>query len=621
MKKSNLMPSLILGCICLVAALLLSVVNKFTAPIIAKRQSDKALASFTEVLPGATGKEDLTLNSSYPASVKAGYKFENGFVFQMEVTGKDSGFIIMVGVDLDGKVTGAKVIENKETPSYFETVFIDNSSADHTYTGVDLGSFEPQLVAGATLTSKAYSEAVKAALQSYVIACGGSVDVRTDEQKHSDALNFALGTTGKNLENWFGVGEIAGVSAIYTTDTGVVIILGDNYVGFDTEGNIVKTATMDSTAPSDVDDTLRAQAEAAYDSYQTALNSSIVIDERYPSIVKSGSKLSTGYVFTMEVTGKEAGLIIQVTVGLDGKVVSTKVIESNETPGYAANVFPNVEGTNGVYTGMSLSDFDHYLVGGATLTSRAYGDAVNAALQAFVVAEGGSVDVRTDEQKHNDALNFALGTTGKTFERWLATEKITGVDRIYTSDAGIVVIIGDTYIGVGTDGQAVNSATKESTEAGAVSAEHESAAEAAYSVYATTLVAGYKTQLDKPSGTSARVKEIYVTTTGNYIFYVEAVGYSMDSDYDAYDEYIKLAVCISADGKIIDVQTISHKETEGLGAICGSDAYTDQFKGAGEDDIENLGIISGATITTDGYQKALERAFTAFEKLTEGGNG
>ena len=28
------------------------------------------------------------------------------------------------------------------------------------------------------------------------------------------------------------------------------------------------------------------------------------------------------------------------------------------------------------------------------------------------------------------------------------------------------------------------------------------------------------------------------------------------------------------------------------------------------------GIIAGATLTTEGYQKALERAFTAFEKLT-----
>ena len=52
MKKSNLMPSIVLGCICLVAALLLSVVNKFTAPIIAKRQSEAANSAFAQIQIG-----------------------------------------------------------------------------------------------------------------------------------------------------------------------------------------------------------------------------------------------------------------------------------------------------------------------------------------------------------------------------------------------------------------------------------------------------------------------------------------------------------------------------------------------------------------------------------------
>ena len=167
MKKSNLMPSIVLGCICLVAALLLSIVNSFTGPIIAKREADKALGAFTEVLPDATGKQDLTIDASYPAIVKEGYKFDNGFVFKMEVTGKESGFVIMVGIDLDGKVTGAKVISNKETPSYAANVFADIKAVDSTYNGVDLDTFAPSLVAGATLTSSAYGEAVKAALMDY----------------------------------------------------------------------------------------------------------------------------------------------------------------------------------------------------------------------------------------------------------------------------------------------------------------------------------------------------------------------------------------------------------------------------------------------------------------------
>ena len=628
--KKNILPSLVLGCICLVVALLLSVVNMFTAPVIAERQNAAANAALLEVLPEGSDFKEIELTSDYPAVVKKGYSANGGFVFQMELIGKSSGLIIMVGVDSDGKVTGTKVIANQETPSYAEKVFPSLEGTNGAYTGMTLAGFEPQLTSGATLTSKAYSEAVKAALQSYSIANGVAVDTRSDEEKHSDALNFALGTTGKTFEKWFGVEEIAGVSAIYTCDAGVVIILGDNYVGFDAEGNAVKTATMNSTSASDLSDALKAEAETAYASYQTALDSSIVIDENYPAIVKSGTKLSTGYVFTMEVTGKEAGLIIQVTVGLDGKIVDTKVIDTHETPGYAANVFPNVEGANGVYTGTSLDSFEEYIVGGATLTSRAYAEAVKAALQSFVLAQGGSVDTRTEEQKHSDACNLALGTTDKTFERWFMTETIEGIYNIYTCDEGIVIVIGDEYIGVNNAGTVVKSATKESTEASDVSAESQTKAEAAYATYSTTLEADYRTEVEKPSGISKRVTKIERTKTGNYIMYMEGAGNGKNGEEYAHPtgRYIEFMVCISAEGVIIDVMTTSRgTESAGFGDVCETDAYTEQFRGATVDNIviteegtssssTDLGIISGATVTSNGYQQALQRAFTAFYKLT-----
>ena len=418
MKKSNLMPSIVLGCICLVAALLLSVVNSFTAPLIAKKQSEAASGAFVEVLPGAAGQEKLTLDSSYPTIVKEGYKFDNGFVFQMEVTGKDSGFVIMVGIDLDGKVTGTKVIANKETPSYFANVFADSSSVDHTYTGVDLGSFEPQLVAGATLTSKAYSEAVK------------------------------------------------------------------------------------------------------------------------------------------------------------------------------------------------------------------------AALQAFAIANGSAIDTRTEEEKHEDALNFALGTTDKTFERWLATEHIDGLYNAYVCDAGVVFVFGGEYIGVNNSGNVVKSASKNSTQASDASAASAAKAQAAFAIYSSTLAADYKIEVARPSGASKRVTKIELTKTGNYIMYMEAAGNGKNGDEYTHPsgEYIEFTVCISAEGKIIDVKTTYQSESENYGDYCETDEYTEQFRGAVFGDIvltdydtskdsTDLGVIAGSTYTSRGYQQALQRAFTAFEKLTEGGNG
>lgn len=634
--KKNILPSLVLGCICLVVALLLSVVNMFTAPVIAERQNAAANAALLEVLPNGSNFKEIELTSDYPAVVKKGHSADGGFVFQMELIGKSSGLIIMVGVDSEGKVTGTKVIANQETPSYAEKVFPALEGTNGAYTGMTLDSFVPQLTSGATLSSKAYSEAVKAALQSFAIANGVEVDTRSDEEKHNDALNFALGTTGKTFEKWFGIEEIAGVSAIYTCDSGVVIILGDNYVGFDTEGNAVKTATMNSQSASDLSDALKAEAETAYESYQAALDSSIEITEDYPAIVKSATKLSSGYVFTMVLSGKEDGLTIQVTVDLDGKIADTKVIDTHETPNYAANVFPNVEGTNGVYTGTTLESFEEYIVAGSTLTSRAYAEAVKAALQSYVLAQGGSVDTRTEEQKHSDACNLALGTTDKTFERWFMTETIEGVYNIYTCDEGVVIVINGVYVGINANGQAVNSATKESTEASEVNAELKAEAEAAYAIYAVTLDADYRTEVAKPANTSKRVTKIELTKTGNYIMYMEGAGNGKAGEEYAHptDRYIEFMVCISADGVIIDVMTTSRgTESVGFGDVCETDAYTEQFRGATVDNIviteegtssssTDLGIISGATVTSNGYQEALQRAFKAFQKLTdnEGGN-
>ena len=44
MFKEKIMPTTVLGAICLVVALLLSVVNMFTGPIIEKAQAEKANA-------------------------------------------------------------------------------------------------------------------------------------------------------------------------------------------------------------------------------------------------------------------------------------------------------------------------------------------------------------------------------------------------------------------------------------------------------------------------------------------------------------------------------------------------------------------------------------------------
>lgn len=340
----------------------------------------------------------------------------------------------------------------------------------------------------------------------------------------------------------------------------------------------------------------------------------IEIDEKYPSIITKAYKADGGYVFRASVTGKSSGLIIMCGVNADGKIVGTKVIAEQETDSYDVLVFPFVEGLDGAYKDMDLAGFNPYLVSGATLTSRAYGDAVKASLQAFVIASGGSVDIRTPEQIIQDNCNAALGTVDVKYSKWFATEVITGIDAVYEAESGVgrVYVIGESFIGVKADGSIVNAEGVDTAQIEVANA----------IISASTL-----TDVTKPAGTSSAVTKISKTASGNYVFEVKASGFS--AEY--YGEEILIKLSISSDGKIIDILTLSHEETKGYGDKCATEEYYESWRGVGADEVvisgapigdstTDPGAISGATYTANGYQRAVKAAFNAFKILNEGGN-
>ena len=350
----------------------------------------------------------------------------------------------------------------------------------------------------------------------------------------------------------------------------------------------------------------------------------ISIDGQYPAVIDMGYKADGGFVFRANVTGKSSGLIIMVGIDESGKIVATKVIAEQETDSYDVKVFPNVEGTGSAYSGMSYGSFEPYLVSGATLTSRAYGEAVKAALQAFEIANGGEVDVRTPEQILQDNCNAALGTEGVVFDRWFATEVLEGVDAVYVSEdkSERVYLVGENYVGVKADGAIVNSGSDEQSVV----------AFANDKISASNLTE--VTEL--PEGINKNtVKKVYVTGSGNYVFELVAKGYQALFDYGN-GAVIDIKLSISADGKIIDCLTVSHDESKGYGDVCATEEYYSQYRGASRGEVSvtvkspdahadqiasdntDIGVISSATYTTSGYQKAVVAAFEAYEILTGG---
>lgn len=308
-----------------------------------------------------------------------------------------------------------------------------------------------------------------------------------------------------------------------------------------------------------------------------------------------------GYVFEMSVSGYKSGLVIMCGIDAEGKITGSKYTASSET-------FGKENDLDNAYNGQALDSFAPNIISGATKTSNGYADAVKAALQAHVIMGGGSVDLRDPAQILNDNCNAALGTEGLTFTKWFAVEVLDGVNAIYTAEGtkGVVMSIGEAFVGVGEDGKAVGAD---------VDADAKAKAEAAYAVYTASKLS----EVTLPEGVSKNVLKAYATETGNLVFELQAAGYGINGEYVASGEYIQLKVAISADGKIISTLTTYENETDGIGDVCATPEYYEKFNGTTSETYTGVENVSGATVTTSAYKSAIKQAFAAFD-LMKGGD-
>jgi Na+-translocating ferredoxin:NAD+ oxidoreductase RnfG subunit len=399
MKKSNIMPSVVLGAICLIVGLLLSLINSVTAPIIEEAQNAAANAALAVVLPEGKNFTEITIDDKYPASITKGYKADGGFVFQATVTGKSSGLIILCGINAEGKIVGTKVIAEQETDSYDVKVFPEVEGTEGKYKDMDLNNFEPYLVSGATLTSRAYSEAVKACLQSFEIANGGTVDTRPAEVIFAEKLNLALGTANESFTRWYQSNKTLGNSEIYLLNSGVVVVTGESFVGYSAESG--EPVGEHST------ETLAA-ANAAYSVYTAMTKVNLSDYQGISKIVKYAYKTTNGeYLFRLENKGFEwaaTPIVIELMIGKDGKIVSCVTVSHSESGGYGypcgtPEYYEQYNGKNSeTYTEVPniVADATEStgINGGATQTSNGYKNAIKAAFSAFntltATAEGGN---------------------------------------------------------------------------------------------------------------------------------------------------------------------------------------------------------------------------------------
>ena len=302
-----------------------------------------------------------------------------------------------------------------------------------------------------------------------------------------------------------------------------------------------------------------------------------------------------GYVVTLTTAGYGSGFVIMCGVSADGTVTGAVCLASTETLGYEKTFGESFTGKDAA--GVDAVD----TISGATKTSSAYKNAIKDALNTAIILGGGSVDLRDPAQILNDNLSAALPAGEGKFTKLFIAEVIEGIDAVYTADngKGYVFVIGEEFIPVDESGNTDNTTVKTAYDILVASATED----IDLTAYAETLK--YVTSAKK-------------TATGNFIFEVKGPGYGIvggDEYHPASGEYIIVRVSMTPNGKIIDTFTVSQEESKGIGDACADEKFYGQFDGKTESDYKNIDAISGATLTTNGYLKAIERAFEALNTL------
>ncbi len=402
--KKSLKDVIVLLSICAVFAVVLAATNSVTAPIIADRLAGAANEAYEAVMPGAAGFEDVDLSAyTLPSTVKEAKRETSGkgYAIKLETKGYGDGLILIIGVSTDGVVTGATCIASSETNK------VENTYGEK-FVGKNMdGVNSVDTVAGSTMTSNAYRGAVVDAINSVAIFGGATVDTRTPEQILADNLAAAL-PEGDEFERLFITEVIEGVAKIYTAknESGYVCQIGEGeeaiFVGigadgkavgaFDAVTNPVEDYTAEKEAAEVAVAVMAASTSEDIDITEYVNSSDRNIKKVFRS-VNSVKKTATGN-YILEVKGTGYGstpMVILVSISADGTIIDNYTVSNSETPGIGG-----VQLGDGVYNSNFIGKDQTEAggvdtVGGCTVTTEAYKNAILNAYNAISIIEGGAV--------------------------------------------------------------------------------------------------------------------------------------------------------------------------------------------------------------------------------------
>lgn len=176
--KEYLAPTAVLTIVCIIVTLALAGTYQLTHPVIAANAKAAADEARGEVLPSGKGGYS-PVDCKLLDGVADVYDADNrtGFVITTEDKGFGGEIVVMTGIDIDGKITGVKVLEHTETPGLGTKAMTEAHLSQYMGQGRitnanETGAANIDAISGATISSDAVFRAVDKALRQYALLGG-----------------------------------------------------------------------------------------------------------------------------------------------------------------------------------------------------------------------------------------------------------------------------------------------------------------------------------------------------------------------------------------------------------------------------------------------------------------
>ena len=389
MFKDFVLPPLVLTVIAGVTTAALVLTEGVTTPIIEEQQAAAADAARVAVLPEADSFTQCTVEEMPEGGIDA-YQADNGagYVITAEARGYGGQLRVMVGIGSDGLITGTEVLVNNETQGLGSRVsehdFMDQ------YIGKDSTLEGVQAISGTTISSNAFSNAVKTAYQIYGELAGVEV-AGTEREPISDEVKAQLFPNVTEFQRYAVDGE-----AYRAGDEGTIIVTSNagfagnvtTAIGFDANGavsGVVFTESSETegygaqyTQSSWIED---QSGNTSAEEINGISGSTVTYEALTKNFTEAFELLPTLADASLEYEGSADGYngTMTVAVGIDstGAVTSVRLVSSDDD--FASRV--SEEAFTSQFIGKTSTD-GIATIQGATISSNAFIEAVNNALAA-----------------------------------------------------------------------------------------------------------------------------------------------------------------------------------------------------------------------------------------------